>query len=284
MPTTPTKISNAMATIIILEHQMQKDFNHPYMVYLLAERWRADGHRVLIHHGTGEPPNGDIAIVNIDLTIVPDAYISLFKRYPVVVNNAPTNISKRGFSQLVVEPNSDWEGPVIVKTNANFGGRIDQRLRQRAARAGQVADIPPGPALKDYPILQSIAEVAPAIWENEGLIVEKFLPEQDADGYYMRAWVFFGEKDRSFRDRAEVPVIKSHHILERQPIEVPAEIRTWRERLGFDFGKFDYVVVDGAPILLDTNRTPGAPTKLLADPAMRASLDNFAAGLYSFLK
>jgi len=272
-----------MATIIILEHLMQEDFNHPYMIYVLADRWRTDGHRVLVHHGTGKPPAGDIAIVNVDLTVIPEAYVALFDRYPLVINAATTNISKRGFSPLILSRDSDWDGRVIIKTDANFGGRIDQTLRQRAARAGHVPDIPAGPALAKYHIAKSLTEVAPAVWGNKGLIVEKFLPERDEHGYYMRVWIFLGDRERSFRLRAEVPIIKSHHILERQPVEVPPEIRDWRHNLGFDFGKFDYVVRDGEPILLDTNRTPGAPGDLMSDPKVRAGMDNLAQGLYAFL-
>jgi hypothetical protein len=29
-----------------------------------------------------------------------------------------------------------------------------------------------------------------------------------------------------------------------------------RRDLGFDFGKFDYAMVDGRPVLFDANRTP----------------------------
>ncbi len=120
-----------MATIVILEHLMQAGFNHPYIVYALAERWRTAGHEVLIHYGTSDPPPGDIAIVNIDLTVIPPAYVALFERYPRVINRATTSIAKRGCSQLILDRDSTWRGPVIVKTDANFGGRIDlvvQRL------------------------------------------------------------------------------------------------------------------------------------------------------------
>ncbi len=123
-----------MATIVILEHLMQAGFNHPYIVYALAERWRTAGHEVLIHYGTSDPPPGDIAIVNIDLTVIPPAYVALFERYPRVINRATTSIAKRGFSQLILDRDSTWRGPVIVKTDANFGGRIDLEraiLRER---------------------------------------------------------------------------------------------------------------------------------------------------------
>ena len=38
--------------------------------------------------------------------------------------------------------------------------------------------------------------------------------------------------------------------------EVPEELRQIRRDLKFDFGKFDYTMVDGRPVLFDANRTP----------------------------
>lgn len=139
------------------------------------------------------------------------------------------------------------------------------------------------PALRDYPILKSIAAVDATVWENDGLVVEKFVPGQDEHGYYMRVWVFCGEYERSFRFRANVPRIKSHHIQDRETVEVPPQIRAWRQRLRFDFGKFDYLVPDNEPILIDTNRTPGAPPSYLAKPDVSAGMDILSQGLRSFL-
>lgn len=272
-----------MATIVILEHLMQKELNLPHLVYVLAERWRSDGHNVVVHYGTDTPPAGDLAIVNIDLTVIPESYIALFDHYPIVVNGATTDISKHVYSQHLITRTSDWSGPVVVKTDANFGGRIDQRLRQREVRAGRVSEIPASQVLGGYRIFQSPAEVPAAVWTNQSLIVERFLPEMDASGYYMRVWIFLGDRERSFRCRADVPLIKSRHILAREPVEVPPEIREWRRRLGFDYGKFDYVIPAGKPVLLDANRTPSEPANLRSNPEARAETDRLAAELYAFI-
>ncbi len=272
-----------MATIVIVEHLMQKDFGQPYLVYALAESWAADGHKVVVHHGTSEPPPGDLAFLNVDLTIVPPAYAALLERYPRVINGHTLDISKRSYSTQILTRDSDWAGPVIVKTDRNFGGRIDARLRKRALAAGLPPDIPAGPTMKRYALIASLANVPEKIWRTDGLIVEKFLPEKDARGYYMRVWVFLGEASRSFRMRADVPIIKSHHILEREPVAVPEEMREWRARLGFDFGKFDYVMYDDTPILIDANRTPGAPADYATNPEVAAGLKLLASGIDDFL-
>ncbi len=273
-----------MATIVILEHLMQKEFKHPHLIYVMAERWRAEGHHVVLHRGTESPPDGDIAILNVDLTTVPDSYTALFDHYPKVINRATTNISKRGYSQQLLDEETDWDGPVIVKTDANFGGRMDQKLRQLAIRGGHEADVAAAPALRDYPIFPSVEKVPEDVWKLRELIVEKFLPERDEHGFYMRVWLFLGDRERSFRFRANVPVIKSHHVVDREAIEVPPQIREWRRRLGFDYGKFDYVVPADEPILIDANRTPGQPAQLHSNPEVRAGIDELAEGLYAFIE
>ena len=118
-----------MAAIVILEHELQRYVEQPYMVYSLAERWRRAGHAVLVHRGLGTPPPGDLAIANIDLTVIPGDYRALYARYPRVVNGGVTDVSKSRFSADLLDRYSDWIGPVIVKTEANYGGKPEQLLR-----------------------------------------------------------------------------------------------------------------------------------------------------------
>lgn len=266
-----------MATIVILEHAVAKHGESNYMVHAFAQRWRGQGHTVLQHFGPERPPPGDLGILHVDLTVIPPEYVSLLSLYPRVVNGNVLDISKHGFSQILVGRDSDYAGPVVVKTDANFFGRPEWISRAVEEKTGIPASAPATTALRDYPIYDSVRDVPEALWCLPGLIVEKFMPERDAQGfYYMRAWTFFGDKERSSRFRAEVPIIKSDDVLGREQVEVPDEIRLWRERLGFDFGKFDYVVHDGRPILLDTNRTPGAP----GNPTVlrQAGADYYAMG------
>ena len=42
-----------MATIVILEHELQQYVELPYMMRTFAEHWRARGHQVHMHHGLG---------------------------------------------------------------------------------------------------------------------------------------------------------------------------------------------------------------------------------------
>jgi hypothetical protein len=271
-----------VATIVILEHRLQRAAGLPYLVYALAERWRTAGHRVLVHYGLEDPPPGDIAVNNIELTVVPDAYRALFRKYPKVINGAVTDISKQRFSRDIVTRDGGWEGPVIVKTTANFGGKPEQLLRSIASRLDLPCDdVPAGPVADGYPIYASAREVPEAGWSTPGLMVEKFLPEQDARGYYLRVWLYFGESETSGRWRARVPIIKGEDLIDREDVPVPAELRARRKELGFDFGKFDYVLHGGRFILLDANRTPSF-TPAIGGRAAQLP-DQLASGLEAFL-
>jgi len=271
-----------MATIVILEHALQRAVRLPYMIYGVAERWRAAGHRVLVHHGADDPPEGDLAIVHVDLTMIPEAYRKLAAHYPRVINGEVLDVSKRSFSDNLLERGSDWTGPVMVKTDANFGGRPEALLRGIAARAGLSADIPAGPVMESYPIFDSLAAVPEAAWQAPGLVVERFVPERDERGhYFVRVWSFLGDRELSSRWRAAEPIVKAHNMLERDQVPVPDEIRAWRARLRFDFGKFDYVRYGDRYVLLDVNRTPAFPIQ--PDAPGAAMLAHLSEGLRSYL-
>jgi hypothetical protein len=74
------------------------------------------------------------------------------------------------------------------------------------------------------------------------------------------------------------PVIKSRNIVHHEPAEVPDELRQKRRALKFDFGKFDYAVVDGSVVLYDANRTGAFPKELYLP-----IVQNLARGIGAFL-
>ncbi len=271
-----------MATIVILEHRLQREVKLPYMVYAMAERWRELGHRVIVHHGLEDAPAADLAVNNVDLTRTPEAYAALFSRYPRVINGRVLDVSKSRFSQSLLSRDDPWPGPVIVKTEANFGGKPEALLRSIARERGLACDdVPAGPVAEGYPTYASLAQVPAQAWTTPGLVVEKFIPERDERQHYVRVWLFCGARERSSRWSANVPIVKSENMLEREDAQVPDELRAWRERLGFDFGKFDYVKAADGFALLDVNRTPTAPPTL--PPQAKASIRFLAEGIEAFL-
>lgn len=274
-----------MANVVIITHAFDYFRANHYLLNLFVGHWTNAGHRVSLVAGLDDWPEADIGILHVDLSLTPEAYVAALQRYPVVVNGAATDIRKRTVSRQLLRKGDAWDGPVIVKTDLNCCGLPELRAHRRAQAAGVQPGftLAPQSCLDDpYPILRSIHDVADAVWQNPALVVERFLPERDDGGYWMRAWVFFGESERCTRYRSNHAVIKVGNIVAREPATVPDELRAERERLGFDYGKFDFVVCDGKAILLDANRTPFAPPAS-ASPELAASNVHLARGLATFL-
>ena len=133
-----------------------------------------------------------------------------------------------------------------------------------------------------YPVFASMSQVPVEAWADPDLVVEKFLPEEDERGYALRHWIFLGDHERCTRVVGPHPVVKGSDAIERAPVAVPEELRAWRRRLRFDYGKFDFVLHEGRPVLFDVNRTPTIPERL-SGPA-QAGMQDLALGLDAFLR
>jgi hypothetical protein len=106
-------------------------------------------------------------------------------------------------------------------------------------------------------VLPRLAAVPDWVWSDPQLLVERFVPERDAGRYCLRGWMFFGARSYSYRLFSTHPLVKSGSMIGHEFLAgPPPELESIRARHGFDFGKFDYVQVDGRTILLDANKTP----------------------------
>ena len=273
-----------MATIVLLEHAFQDRLAIPYMAHAFARRWEEMGHRVLYHRGLSDPPPGDLAIQHVDLTVVPGSYRALERRYPRVLNARSWDLRKSRYSAARLGRGDAWPGQVMIKSEGNHGGYVDDALRRLDLRERGASDVQSLPVLESYYLCESIARVPSALWDTPGVLVEKFVPEPDeAGGYHLRVWTFCGSQERSTNYRALEPLIRARNYVSREPVEVPEAMRAWREKLGFDLGKFDYVLHEGEYVLLDANRTPSAPAYFVDNPEVEASFDRIARGIQDFL-
>ena len=109
-----------------------------------------------------------------------------------------------------------------------------------------------------YPIFAKIGAVPAGVWRNPRLVVEKFQPERDGDFFCCRHWLFLGRAEVVRRTKSKGPIVKVGDCIEPLNEPVPQEIRAIRARLGLDYGKIDYAMVNGCAVLYDVNRTPGA--------------------------
>jgi len=276
-----------MHRIVVIMHEKDRSLRNgaqksTYLVSALAPHWRRMGHSVRVAFGIDNLPEADLAILHVDLSVTPEIYLRAAARYPVVVNGDARDIRKRLVSRNVLGSGDHWPGPVIVKSDLNNGG-IPERLRA-TGRCGDSADVRRVHAsgFNRYQVWNSLAQVPAAVFTNRRLVVERFLPERHGEFSAIRSWGFLGDRERCRRFLKADPIVKGQGLVPDELVEVPAAIRAERKRLGFDYGKFDFVLHDGEPVLLDANRTPGAPPRFV-DAEFDAVLADLAGGLESIV-
>lgn len=250
--------------------------------------WRDMGFHVEVHRGLSDPPPADLAVLHVDVTVIPEPYLALARRYPRTLNLRVRDISKRRVSTGVVRLGDGYEGPVMVKTNLNSAGMME--LEHTLRRGGfprlvhRLRKLLPWYCrdyLRRYRIFERRSEVPALAWINRDLVIERFQPERAGDEYCLRTWFFFGDQESNSLSYADEPVIKGRLVTRRETaVEVPAELRAIRRRLGFDYGKFDYSLIDGRPVLYDANRTPTWGG--VSSEALRAKLALMAEGVRAF--
>lgn len=287
-----------MKKLLLLVEDAERFARERYFAKLMVPAWEASGWSAtvvaidpLVAPEPARWPAADAVLVHLDHTVLPNALCdALQRRYPLAINAGARDISKRRVSQQLVTPGDGWNGPVIVKTDANCGGISERRLRYRPGFSGQwrrLRDkLQPWPVsgllrTRQYPVFDSPAAVPVRAWSNPGLVVERFLAEREDGMYALRQWVFFGGREIHRRTLALSPVIKSGDGVRIESLgEVPEGLRARRKALGFDYGKFDYVVYEGRAVLLDANRTPTHGAHL--GETGRALAAELAAGLGDF--
>lgn len=254
-------------TIAIITDKPKSLFSSSYLVRHLIPLWQDRGYRVEISTKWSFPP-ADIALLHVDFTRVPFVYRLISKKYPMVLNEHFFDNSKAKVSQNLLDVNDRYQGPVIVKTNGNFGGmpdisrdaKGDNRKILKADSDFEGVDWRAIRAIhpENYPVFPGKSDVPDGVWRNRRLVVEKFLPEYDGKGLYrLRACFFFGDREINMVVTSAKPVIKGSNICSRELLDgpAPAELRALREKLKIDFGRLDYVVRDGRVVLYDANKT-----------------------------
>lgn len=269
---------------------------HDSLVALFLPLWRAAGLRTRVVAGPAPIGGARVALLHVDLTRVPPDFTRLRAVYPALLNGAVDDIGKRRLDAgLGVSHHDAYDGPVIVKTDLNAGGvpeRVSRRHGQTwpARLAGTVLDhvFPRRPTGRwwhrdrTYPIFPNKSAVPSWVWRRTDLLVQRFVPERAARGYALRVWFFMADADLHFIRYARDPMVRLGQATGADLLdEVPTELQAIREILGFDFGKFEYVLWEGKPVLLDANKTPSYG--LDATPFHRSALPRLARGIERWL-
>lgn len=278
-----------MATLVILTHEYdaflirkQKGgpVTSPYLLFDVLDHLQKMGHKIRVVRGPNAPP-GDAAFYHVDTTVAPPEYVDLASRYAQTINFRTGDISKRKISRLLLGKDDPWKGPVIVKADYNNRAIIEHLHNRRAANSGKNIPHPGVTKGEKYRVLEALSEVGDEVWSNPALVVEKFVAEPDEQGFALRTWVFMGPRERCTRFVTADRISKAADVLKYEPAQVPEQLRVERERLGFDFGKFDFVMHEGEAVLLDANRTPGIAQAIR--PMMKKGALNLAEGLHALL-
>ncbi len=257
---------------------------HAFVVHSLRQHWLDAG--LDVHVGRRFHADADLCLLHLDQTRISTARIPPAPGGVRMLNGRVLDISKRRFSTLLLTPDSDWQGPVIIKTDLNhFGapehGHTPKGWRAWAgAKAAQISWRHAGRLPhKTYPVVAHLRKVPGWVWRDQSLVVEKFMPERDGDFYCLRGWMFLGSRGYGWRLFSTDPLVKTGTMVKYEYIdEHPPFLQQLRAENDFDFGKFDYVVHDGVPILLDANKTPG----FSGDPRSPRITD-MAKGIWDYL-
>jgi hypothetical protein len=282
----------AASSIAVLFHEKSRDDWLPgYIVHHLARFWREDGHEVAYVFGTRRFVPADLVLVHVDLSVVPAPYLDFAAQYPMALNRSVGDIRKSVVSTNLVGPGDPWKGPVMVKSDLNCGGWSEDalvgwlprsRVRRRARRTYErLARRQTFRSSTDYRVYDDLSSVPAALTRRRDLVLEKFLPEREDGLYHLRVYQFLGNRSSCVRLASHDPVVKAGTSVSAEAVEPHPEILAWRERLGMDYGKLDYVVRDGHVVLIDVNKTTGASKHMDGD-ALDAMRRELAEGLYAY--
>ncbi|MGD1002222.1 MAG: hypothetical protein ABSA67_16160 [Candidatus Brocadiia bacterium] len=284
-----------MKSIAILMHECYRRRSHTYLIDSLAEVWNKQGLRASCLYGVREPCDADLLIPHIDLTRTPREYVEYVRAFPGAAGRGVADISKRRVSAQLLSRGDGYHGPVMVKTDANSGGLPEDWLfrwrhpslaRAEALLEPLLQPLCGGPwarlrVLREYPVYPSPAEVPKGVFRNRALVVERFLPEREGARYFMRHYLFLGDRARSTRVAGSVPFLKRAACATvDEGLPVPDEVIALRRRLALDYGKIDYVMHGGKAVILDANRTPAGPG---TPEATARTVGDLADGIWSLL-
>lgn len=270
--------------ILIIQHE--NDFigeQGVYFIEVIARCLREAGHEVVFINGLQKNITADLAILHVNLSVVPDEYVRYTMQFPVTLNLNVTDIRKCTISQNQVQPNDDYDGPVIVKTDKNCGGipeskiynqalpkrRSVMRYVRKSVRKTRNLGIKLNLLNTDtsrlveteyresFRVFDDKDSVPKYFWHDDDWIIEKFLPEIEDSRFVIRNAYFLGDKMICFKTFSSDPIVKEEKEVRSQKIEMPDEIIRLRNKFGLDYGKIDFVMHNEEPVVLDIGKTIG---------------------------
>ncbi len=283
--------------IAVLLHERQRDaISWPYRLWAIARVWERRGIRVEPVWGAARRIDADLLIPHIDVSYIHDEYWQAIQDFPgPVVNRRVRDVRKRSFSNLLVHPGDGYDGPVIVKTDLNNGGRSEQKIHRGQAPkslsellmdrlerypAFERRRLTSARTLRRYHVFEHARDVRPEVYANPALVVERFVPERRGGEFLLRHYEFFGDYAQGRTLACTDPFVKARPTRLEWESVLPDEIVESRRRFGLDYGKMDFVVHEGRAHLLDISRTIGMGREI--DETLVQRSVGFADGLSFF--
>lgn len=263
-----------------------------YFIKWLVPEWQAAGLRVAVCDAPADAMRAAVVISHLDASRVDESLSAALNGHPMVLNRANTDIRKSRISRNLIRRRGDCAGPVLVKTDLNYGGLPERRFgrgrtltsrlvgRLRRCLPWHLSGILSPMHYRVYP---SADHVPRLVWSNPALVVERFLPEMIDGHYCLRHHFFFGDRHCDFRLLAKDPIVKSSRVVACERMdETPPDVIEVRRRLQMDYGRFDYVLHEGRAIVFDANRTPAFTFQNRSFPHAEVGR-HLAAGIWSVL-
>lgn len=282
--------------IAILLHENDNELTlQSSLIYEMAKIWRLDGYEVFYLRGIDDFVPADLIFLHIDLTVVPDSYLEFANQYPRVINGDVKDIRKTTLNNKQLHLSDDWNGPVIVKSDYNCAGvpernrrgvwgKIEKKMLNFFNSMNVDSHLPNFRSSTDYKVFDHLDEVPKMLFNYPSIVIQKFIPEMEEDHYCVRTVSFLGDHMSPKRLIGPHPIVKGETATKADfNIETDPEIVEKIREFKFDYGKFDYVVVDDKPILLDINKTVGISPNLATNHGIGDTFRHHADGLYQFL-
>lgn len=238
-----------------------------HMVSVIADDLAELGVEVVHLYGTGKFVPADAIFVHVDRSVVPEDVVRFAARYPRQINPLARDIRKRTFADGLLEPGDSYGGPVIVKSDLNYGGApelTNRTLAERAmAKAGRMLTRQPEIRIltkSDYRVFPSLSDVPPGYF-GLGNVVQKLMLEKDGEKNVLREYIFLGNRHFENVERSASEIITEDEHVSCQPFTPHPRLLNMRRRLKLDYGKIDYVMAGGEPFIFDANKTMGLGDK-----------------------
>ena len=292
--------------IAIVVQNFRKESELPeYMIWEIAQAWRKMGFDVRFVSEDDTSWDADFVVPHMNLTVTPKTAYDSYPSGAVVLNRKVFDVRKTIISRNLVKEGDPYTGPVIVKTDGNCGGMPERIAAQHESRAlrirlaaidkikslyrvlrtgsfhklARTKGIPP----MKYPVYDSVADLPKGVFNNPDLVVEKFLPEMEDGMYCIRYYKFLGDAEVASRMKSTKKVVKGRSVSHLEEIEVHPTIRKIRHEMGLDYGKMDYVEIDGEAHLLDVTKAPtGGAVEGLVE-WQKANSEHLATGISKWI-